>query len=282
MFGDDNSTISRTNMARLLNEVKHYSDLVSTMKFPTEWENILLELSKKGTQASSSGTSKKEKTPPIPINKETQQDTIPSPSSKHTIKNSKDASLSEKDESAKEDSDENETHTVQIEIRGNTGGFVGAPIEFDLVVTHEDGSPVKVQASDFAVEIHGPAASSPVIISTKGKGEEDGAFRIEFKPTAAGANTLSIFMHNTLLTSGIKSVISKAGEIAFLVHTKGLLRGQLQGISVIPLTSAKSLSRTELLKQKLQDIATVLEMLETIRTNTIAEMETLSISANDT
>jgi len=181
-----------------------------------------------------------------------------------------------KDDSEKEDSDEdgNETHTVQIEIRGNTGGFVGSTIEFDLVVTHEDGSPVKVQASDFGVEIHGPATSSPVNISAKGK--EDGSFRIEFIPKEAGANSLSIYMHNTLLTSGIKSIISKAGEVAFLIHSKDISRGQLQGISVVPVAIVKSQSRVENLKQKLEDIASALEMLENLRVKTLSEMESLS------
>jgi len=151
---------------------------------------------------------------------------------------------------------------------------VGSTIEFDLVVTYEDGSPVKVQSSDFAVAIHGPAASSPVTITTK----TDSSFRIEFIPIEPGANTLSIYMHNTLLTSGIKSIISKAGETAFLVHSKDISRGQLQGISVVPLSNSemKSLKKSDLLKLKLQDIATALEILENIRKKTMAELEELS------
>lgn len=151
---------------------------------------------------------------------------------------------------------------------------MGSTIEFDLVVTYEDGSPVKVQSSDFAVEINGPACTSPVTITTK----NDSSFRIEFIPLEPGANTLSIYMHNTLLTSGIKSIISKAGETAFLVHSKDISRGQLQGISVVPLSNheTKSLSKSDLLKLKLVDIATALQILENIRQKTIAELEKLS------
>jgi len=181
---------------------------------------------------------------------------------------------SDKEDSQKEKEDsegDNETHTVQIEIRGNTGGFVGSTIEFDLVVTHEDGSPVKVYASDFAVEIHGPAANSPVNITSKGK--DDGAFRIEFVPKEPGANTLAIYMHNTLLTSGIKSIISKAGETAFLIHSKDISKGHLQGISVVPASVNKNLSKAEVLKLKLNDITSAVEMLEALRVKTLAEIE---------
>jgi len=191
----------------------------------------------------------------------------------NSTKRVKSESESEKEDTDKESEGE-ETHTVQIEIRGNTGGFIGSTIEFDLVVTYEDGSPVKVQASDFAVEINGPAAASPVSITTK----NDSSFRIEFIPIEPGANTLSIYMNNTLLTSGIKSIISRAGETAFLVHSRDISRGQLQGISVVPLSTneTKSLSKSDSLKQKLKDIAAALEILENIRLKTIAELEELS------
>jgi len=242
------------------------------MKFPPEWENTIQELKK--------GAGPKRKSPRVAVNsgkdiRDVDADGVRPKHVPHSPQVREDGSTS-KDESEKDDSDEdaNETHTVQIEIRGNTGGFVGSTIEFDLVVTHEDGSPVKVHASDFGVEINGPAQSSPVNISAKGK-EEDGAFRIEFIPKEAGANTLSIYMHHTLLTSGIKSVISKAGEIAFLIHSKDVSRGQLQGISVVPVASTK-MSRAEALKQKLEDIATALEMLESLRGKTLMEMESLS------
>jgi len=277
-------------LVKLLNDVKNYCDSVNTMKFPTEWENIILELSKKGGSLSSA-TNAKKKTPPNgppATGKEmgrsdVHADDTESVTSKTKPQAREDGSGSERDDTEKEESfDEgNETHTVQIEIRGNTGGFVGSSIEFDLVVTHEDGSPVKVQASDFAVEIHGPAASSPVNISAKGKAE-DGSFRIEFIPKDAGANTLAIYMHNTLLTSGIKSIISKAGEVAFLIHSKDISRGQLQGISVVPVATSKSQTRTEVLKQKLEEIATALEMLENLRAKTLSEIESLSALNNAT
>jgi len=85
-------------------------------------------------------------------------------------------------------------------------------------------------------------------------------------------------MHNTLLTSGIKSIISRAGETAFLVHSRDISRGQLQGISVVPLSTneTKSLSKSDSLKQKLKDIAAALEILENIRLKTIADLEELS------
>jgi len=295
MFGSDNTSISRPNLVRLLHDVKNYCDSVNTMKFPAEWENIIQELSKKGgglSTAVNAGAKKKPPTVPSVTGKDGTRSEAPADETESIASKTKpptanqareDGSASEKEYSDKEESEEegNETHTVQIEIRGNTGGFVGSTIEFDLVVTHEDGSPVKVQASDFAVEIHGPAASSPVNISAKGKAE-DGSFRIEFIPKDSGANTLSIYMHNTLLTSGIKSIISKAGEVAFLIHSKDISRGQLQGISVVPVANSKSQSRAEALKQKLEEIATALEMLENLRAKTISEMESLSTLNNVT
>jgi len=239
------------------------------MKFPVEWENLITSddrTTTKKTTITMNPETKKESSHKKQSIKAGESDDID-----HLKRKKSGESDSDKDDSDKENSDDEETHTVQIEIRGNTGGFVGSTIEFDLVVTYEDGSPVKVHASDFAVEINGPAASSPVTITTK----NDSSFRIEFIPSEPGANTLSIYMHNTLLTSGIKSIISKAGETAFLVHSKDISRGQLQGISVVP-TANKGQSKSELLKQKLEDIATALELLENLRTKTLAEIENIS------
>jgi len=281
MFGADNSSVSRPNLVRLLNDVKHYCESVNTMKFPPEWENTIQELSKKGTANSPrSPTAKKSRvTSPLASSRDVDSDVTASRKAQSAKARDE---ASDKEDSEKEDSEEevHETRTVQIEIRGNTGGFVGSTIEFDVVVTHEDGSPVKVHASDFGVEIHGPAAGSHVTISAKGK-EEDGAFRIEFNPTEPGANTLSIFMHNTLLTGGVRSIISKAGETAFLIHAKDIIRGQLQGISVVPVVS-KALSRSEALKQKLDNIATALEILEALRTRTLTQMENATSATNVT
>jgi len=276
------SSISKSNLVRLLLDVKSYCESVNTMKFPVEWENLITEDKKKtvtlpsnnNNNTSNSEQSKRDqsinrKQPKehTKANEGHEEDLDP------TKKIKSPESESDKEDTEKESEGE-ETHTVQIEIRGNTGGFVGSTIEFDLVVTYEDGSPVKVQSSDFAVEINGPASTSRVTISTK----NDSSFRIEFIPLEPGANTLSIYMHNTLLTSGIKSIISKAGETAFLVHSKDFSRGQLQGISVVPLSNheTKSLSKSDLLKLKLVDIATALQILENIRQKTIAELEKLS------
>jgi len=159
--------------------------------------------------------------------------------------------------------------TVQIEIRGNTGGFVGSVIDFDLVVTHENGNPVRVEASAFKVEISGPAEKSKVNIMAKG----EGAFRIEFIPEEEGPNTLSIFMHNMLLTSGIRSVISKAGELAFLVHAKDISRGQLQGISVVPAAVPKDFDREQILKYKLNNVELCLTMLQELKGKLDAELK---------
>jgi hypothetical protein len=267
-YSSDTSAISKPNLVRLLLDVKSYCESVNTMKFPVEWENLITsdDRSTKKTTITMNPDTKKESS------HKKQSLKAGEANSDDIARKKSGESDSDKEDSDKENSDEEETHTVQIEIRGNTGGFVGSTIEFDLVVTYEDGSPVKVHASDFAVEINGPAASSPVTITTK----NDSSFRIEFIPSEPGANTLSIYMHNTLLTSGIKSIISKAGETAFLVHSKDISRGQLQGISVVPTSANKGLTKSELLKQKLEDIATALELLEHLRTKTLAEIENIS------
>jgi hypothetical protein len=275
VYGSNESSLSKPNLVRLLLDVKSYCESVNTMKFPVEWENLISEdrtgaVKKTVTVSNGHNSLDQSRKDPLVNNKGKSVKVSDGISEEHDhIKKIK--SDSDSDDS---DSEEEETHTVQIEIRGNTGGFVGSTIEFDLVVTYEDGSPVKVKSTDFAVEITGPAAGSPIIISAK----NDSSFRIEFIPTEPGANTLSIYMHHTLLTSGIKSIISKAGETAYLVHSKDISRGQLQGISVVPITNQdmKSLSKSDLLKQKLQDISTALELLEKIRLRTIAELEHLS------
>jgi len=174
----------------------------------------------------------------------------------------------EKPDGEEEDED---TQTVQIEIRGNTGGFVGSVIEFDLVVTHEDGTPVKVDASAFDVAISGPAEKSKVSIMAKG----EGAFRIEFIPEEEGPNTLSIFMHQMLLTSGIRSIISKAGELAFLVHQKEISRGQLQGISVVPTAIPKDLSRKEIVAGKITAIEQCEKLLKELKAKYQEELNNL-------
>jgi len=147
-------------------------------------------------------------------------------------------------------------------------------IDFDLVVTHEDASPVKVDAAAFDVEISGPAAKSKVNIMAKG----EGAFRIEFTPEQEGPNTLSIYMHGMLLTSGIRSIISRAGELAYLVHGKDLSRGQLQGISVVPNAISKDISKKELVQMKLDGIAECEKMLKDLRVKYEAEMKELNKS----
>jgi hypothetical protein len=272
------NAISKSNLVRLLLDVRNYCDSVNTMKFPVEWENLIAEERKKTVTLPNNAHNNNLDGPSKPRdqNKKQYNNRVEGHEEEidpNSTKRVKSESESEKEDSDKESEGE-ETHTVQIEIRGNTGGFIGSTIEFDLVVTYEDGSPVKVQASDFAVEINGPAAASPVSITTK----NDSSFRIEFIPIEPGANTLSIYMNNTLLTSGIKSIISRAGETAFLVHSRDISRGQLQGISVVPLSTneTKSLSKSDSLKQKLKDIAAALEILENIRLKTIAELEELS------
>jgi len=281
LYTNNDSSISKPNLVRLLTDVKTYCELVNTMKFPVEWENLINE---DRLVSTSTGGAKKSVTVtngssgPLDHSKKEQIPRSKSVKVGDGISEEQDMPKRVKSadsETEKDDTEtEEETHTVQIEIRGNTGGFVGSTIEFDLVVTYEDGSPVKVQSTDFAVEITGPASSSPVTITTK----NDSSFRIEFIPTEPGSNTLSIFMHNTLLTSGIKSIISKAGETAYLVHSKDISRGQLQGISVVPINTAemKSLSKSELLKQKLQDISSALGLLENIRARTLDQLEQLS------
>jgi len=151
---------------------------------------------------------------------------------------------------------------------------VGSVIDFDLVVTHEDGTPVKVEASAFSVEISGPAEKSRVNIIAKG----EGAFRIEFIPEAEGPNTLSIFMNEMLLTSGIRSAISKAGELAFLVHTKDISRGQLQGISVVPSAIPKDISKADLIKFKLTGIEKCEDLLRSLRAKLEAELQEVQTS----
>jgi len=47
MYQADNSAISKPNLVRLLSDVKVYCESVNTMKFPPEWENVIIELSKK-------------------------------------------------------------------------------------------------------------------------------------------------------------------------------------------------------------------------------------------
>eukprot|EP01124_Arcella_intermedia_P032347 TRINITY_DN7524_c0_g1_i1.p1 TRINITY_DN7524_c0_g1~~TRINITY_DN7524_c0_g1_i1.p1 ORF type:complete len:419 (-),score=84.30 TRINITY_DN7524_c0_g1_i1:10-1266(-) len=265
-YSSEPSSISRVHLLKLLTDVRGYCDLVNTMKFPADWENIINDLSKKGAAAVAASP------PPLTTSQSTPNSQLPV-KKKGPIHQQEEGPSHVKFESSKDesDSDDNETHTVQIEIRGNTGGFVGCNIEFDLVVTHEDGTPISVRAADFSVEINGPAAGCPVSITSKGK--EDGAFRIEFVPTEAGSNFLSIYMHNTLLTSGIKSIISPAGETAFLLHASDLSRGQLQGISVVPIPQNKTLSTLDLLNLKLEDINSAFELLEALKKRTLEEID---------
>eukprot|EP01125_Pyxidicula_operculata_P011222 TRINITY_DN366_c0_g1_i6.p1 TRINITY_DN366_c0_g1~~TRINITY_DN366_c0_g1_i6.p1 ORF type:complete len:407 (-),score=99.65 TRINITY_DN366_c0_g1_i6:3-1223(-) len=169
-----------------------------------------------------------------------------------------------------DEEDEDGAQTVQIEIRGNTGGFVGSVIEFDLVVSHEDGSPVEVEPDAFEVEISGPAKDSKVSVVPK----VPGSFRIEFVPNEAGPNMLSVFLHGTLLTSGIKSIISKAGEVAFLLHAKDISKGQLQGTSVVPLGLPPK-DPTELLKKKLKDLEEAKSLIEDLINKSTKELREL-------
>jgi len=119
------------------------------------------------------------------------------------------------------------------------------------------------------VEISGPAEKSKVTIMAKG----EGAFRIEFIPEEEGPNTLSIFMHKMLLTSGIRSVISKAGELAFLLHAKDISRGQLQGISVVPVAVPKDSTKEQIIKLKLANLDACMDMVKELKAKLEAELK---------
>jgi len=267
LHNEDKKAVTAGNLHSILSQAHTYCDHVSTMKFPAEWESLLEEVNPKYKKEKEKKIPEKSSKSPDREGKDKKE------GKKEPLSPGKGKGVEEKlEEIAKNvevSEDGDDTQTVQIEIRGNTGGFVGSVIDFDLVVTHEDGSPVKVDAAAFAVDISGPAAKSAVNIMAKG----EGAFRIEFIPEEEGPNTLSIYMHEMLLTSGIRSIISRAGELAFLVHTKDISRGQLQGISVVPNAVAKELSRKDIIEHKLAAISQCTEVLKQLRTKFEVELE---------
>jgi len=277
---EDKKTVTSINLARLLLQVHVYCDHVSTMKFPAEWESLLEEVNPKYKKEKEKRLQEKSK--PMEKTKEAKEEgrtyskKDPSSPKGKPGEDKKDDKLSPKTGGDEEESlgseEAEDTQTVQIEIRGNTGGFVGSVIDFDLVVTHEDGSPVKVDASAFDVEISGPAANSKVTILAK----DEGAFKIDFIPDEEGPNTLSIFMHEMLLTSGIRSIISRAVELAFLVHSKDISRGQLQGISVVPNAIPKETSPQDLIRLKLEGISQCDKILQDLRAKLEAELKELN------
>jgi len=46
------NAISKSNLVRLLLDVRNYCESVNTMKFPVEWENLIAEERKKNRNAS--------------------------------------------------------------------------------------------------------------------------------------------------------------------------------------------------------------------------------------
>jgi len=97
-----------------------------------------------------------------------------------------------------------------------------------------------------------------------------GTYQVEFVPSVAGVNLITIYMQRKLLRGGIKSVIIEGGEKAFALHPDDIIYGYLQGRTVTPL-STHHLAHKSLLQQRLEHIDEVKNMLRGLCTQTMTE-----------